>query len=120
MFVLQRFPQPEELELLRSHFGPRLVDASAWNENLSQMLALLQRLDEYVTVCNTNVHLRACLDLPSHVFVPHPPEFRWMHEGETSPWFPGSWAYRPSPAGDWRPALTRCRDRLAQKYAWAS
>jgi hypothetical protein len=58
------------------------------------MLALLDLVDAYVGVSNTNTHLRAGTGRPSHVLVPHPPEWRWMHAGERSPWFPEFSLYR--------------------------
>jgi hypothetical protein len=69
------------------------------------MLALLAVLDEYVTVSNTNVHLRAAVGRGSRVLVPHPPEFRWMAAGRVSPWFPDSLIYRQDRAGSWDTAF---------------
>ncbi len=69
------------------------------------MLALLSLMDDFVTVSNTNVHLRAGTDKTSRVLVPNPPEYRWMAEGEESPWFPGCKLYRQKVGGEWDEAL---------------
>jgi len=80
-------------------------DFTALNEDLEDMLALLSFMDEYVTVSNTNVHLRAATGRNSRVLVPNPPEYRWMAEGEESPWFPGCKLYRQKVDGAWEEAL---------------
>ena len=69
------------------------------------MAALLSLVDEYVGVSNTNMHVRAGLARPARVLVPFPPEFRWMHSGTTTPWFPDFLVYRQTPRLDWRAPL---------------
>jgi hypothetical protein len=86
---------------------------TALNEPLEDMLALLALLDDYVCVSNTNVHLRAGAGRTSRVLMPHPPEFRWMADGDESPWFPGTRIYRQTAAGDWACALTRLKKELS-------
>ncbi len=69
------------------------------------MLALLALMDEYVTVSNANVYLRAGAGRTSRILVPSPPEHRWMAEGAESPWFPGCKVYRQKLDGSWDEAL---------------
>ena len=61
------------------------------------MLALLALVDEYVTVSNTNVYLMVGLGRSPRVIVPFPPDWRWLHAGETSPWFRAVPLYRQTP-----------------------
>lgn len=104
LLVLQRNPSADELARFQQALGNRAVDCSDVNNNLEDMLALLSLIERYVTVSNTNLHLRAAAGLPSHVLVPNPPEWRWGFDGR-SPWFPDCPVYRQSIAGDWQPAL---------------
>jgi hypothetical protein len=67
-------------------------------------------LDEYVGVSNTNMHLLAGLGKTARVLVTNPPEWRWLHAAETSPWFPGFRLYRQGQDGDWGGALA-CLER---------
>jgi tetratricopeptide (TPR) repeat protein len=105
LLALQRAPAAGELDTIAAALGRPLHDFTALNEDLEGMLALLALLDEYVGVSNTNVHLRASAGRPSRVLVPCPGEWRWMHAGDTSPWFPGTRTYRQTLAGDWTGAL---------------
>lgn len=110
--VLQRAPLDGEVEALRELSGSDVLDLSALNAELEDMLAVLALLDDYVAVSNTNVHLRAGLAAGARVLVPHPPEWRWLRAGSASPWFPGMAVYRQTDAGDWLQAL----DRLAAEW----
>ena len=84
------------------------------HEDLEQMLALLDRLDEYIGVSNTNMHLRAGLGRAARVLVPHPPEWRWMWSGARSPWFPHGSIYRQTPQNGWRQAVMALKAHLSR------
>lgn len=112
LISLQRNPQPGETQHLSQLCGQTIHDLSHINDDLDDALALLDLIDHYVAVSNTNIHLRAGLGKTAHVLIPHPPEWRWMAHGDTSPWFPGFRLYRQRPDGDWGPAITALRNAL--------
>lgn len=103
--VLQRLPAAGEICQMEELSGKTLLDMSELNEDLPAMLALLDNLDQYVGVSNTNMHLRAGLGRWAHVLVPHPAEFRWMASGKASPWFPDFRLHRQDTDGSWERAL---------------
>jgi tetratricopeptide (TPR) repeat protein len=109
---IQRLPREGEAAALSRALSAPVHDLSAANEDLEGMLALLAAVDRYVGVSNANTHLRASLDLPLHVLVANPIEWRW-ELGERSPWFPTARLYREGPDRDWRAALARLRSDLA-------
>ena len=104
---VQRRPLQKETRALAESAGRPVHDASGMNDDLEDALALLDALDEYVGVSNTNVHLRAVLGKTGRVLVPFPPEWRWMANGDESPWFPGFPIYRQTPQSSWDGALAR-------------
>ena len=104
---IQRNPKAGEVAALQDVLGRPVLDLAAQNEDLETMLALVGLFDEYVGVDNTNVQLRSALGRHSRVLVPQPTDFRWMAEGDESPWFPGTRVYRQSPGGDWKNAFAR-------------
>lgn len=104
---VQRRPLPGEAEALAQASRRPVHDASDMNDDLEDALALLDVLDEYVCVSNTNTHLRAALGKTAKVLVPFPPEWRWMAEGSESVWFPGFGVYRQTPERSWKIALTQ-------------
>ena len=113
VIALQRHPEPGEIEGFADALGREVFDATALNGELADMLALLSLIDDYVGVSNTNMHIRAGAGRRARVLVPHPPEFRWMAKGETSPWFPGFTVYRQRRDAGWADAA----DALARDLA---
>jgi len=105
VLVLQRLPAAGEIETFSKVLGRRAHDLSALNEQLLDMAAVLSLIDEYVGVSNTNMHIRAGVGKPARVLVPFPAEFRWMDEGDGSPWFPGFKVCRQPSSKDWAAPL---------------
>jgi tetratricopeptide (TPR) repeat protein len=117
LVVLQRQPHRDEMEYIERRVGTeRMVDASPYDNDLVDLVALLSMLDGLVGVSNTNVHLAAGLGKPLHTLVPVPHEFRWYEEGQSSPWFPTAAVYRQAPGGDWQPAMAQLRSDLLGRY----
>lgn len=113
LIALQRNPASGEIDALASACERPVADLTAINEQLEDMVALLELIDDYVGVSNTNMHLRAAVGRPARVLVPNPAEWRWMHWGKSSPWFPAFKVYRQSLDGDWSPALAALAQDLA-------
>lgn len=114
--ALQRNPEDGEITQLADLMGRTVHDFSGFNEDLEAMLALLALIDDYVTVSNTNVHLRAGVGRTSRVLVTMPPEFRWLEAGDASPWFPDCRLYRQEKTGSWTTAFARLATDLANKH----
>lgn len=117
--ALQRLPEAGEIEALSAAVGRPVHDFTALNGDLEDMLALLSLIDEYVTVSNTNVHLRAGVGAMCRVLAPFPPDCRWMTEGDEFPWFPGHSIYRQEPSWSWDEAFARLEEDLGCKPAGA-
>ena len=111
LVAIQRKPEIGEIDALSSALGRTVHDLSGLNNDLESMLAVLELIDEYVGVSNTNMHLRAAAGRTARVLVPTPPEWRWMSGGD-SPWFPGFGIYRQSLQGDWNAALAQLHHDL--------
>lgn len=117
VLILQRHPKPGEVDAFTAELGRPVHDFSDLNEDLDQMLALMARLDEYVGVSNTNTHLRAAVGGASRVLVPaNILDWRWMSEGERSPWFPDCRIYRQTPEGSWLGATLLIKGDLKDRY----
>lgn len=102
--VLQRRPEPAEMQALRQALGRDPVDLSTANDDLEDALAVTTLVDRYLGVSNTNMHLAAAAGSTADVMVPFPPEWRWRAEG-VSPWFPGFRVHRQDVDGDWSRAF---------------
>ena len=116
LLAVQRHPGPEEIAALSAAAGRTVHDFCALNEDLEGMSGLLCALDDYVGVSNTNMHLMAAVGGTARVLLPFPPDWRWMLEGDESPWFPGFRIYRQTPDKDWTRAMERLRRDLLEKW----
>lgn len=109
LISLQRGAERNDLDVLGSEAQRRIHDFSWVNQDLSDALALLAVLDDYIAVSNTNVHLNEALGKRSRVLVTHPAEWRWTQGDQQSPWFPHAGLYRQARDGSWDSALARLR-----------
>jgi tetratricopeptide (TPR) repeat protein len=116
VIALQRNPHPGEIDAFSEKLGRTMHDLTALNNDLEEMLALLDSLDDYVCVSNTNVHLREGLGKTSQVLVPHPADYRWMDSGDESPWFPGTRIYRETYETGWDKAFDSLTATLVDTY----
>lgn len=114
--LLQRFPRPDALDNFAKALGRAYLDWSHLNDDLTEAIAGLSLLDEYVGVSNTNMHLLAGIGKVARVLVPSPAEWRWMVDGDESPWFPGFHIYRQALDRSWDAALGRLKQDLINEY----
>lgn len=115
LISIQRLPETDEFVALCKAAGKQVVDWSSLNNNLPGMLSFLSIADEYIAVPNTNVHLRESVGKPSHVFLNRPfQDWRWLAEGNISPWYPNATIYRQSQSGDWNEAIEHAQKSIAQ------
>jgi len=115
--VLQRGGEGRDIERLSTSLDCPVLDAGHLNDDLEGMLCMLDLLDDYAGVDNTNMHLSAGIGKPCRILVPHPPEWRIQIGVEQTPWFPGFRLYRQDAGGDWGSALARLRSDLLQAHA---
>ena len=113
LLAVQRRPREADRQDLAAAAGRPVHDLAHLHDDLDELLALMDLADAYVTVSNTALHLRAGLDRPAHVLVPHPPEWRWGTDG-ASPWFPQAEVHRQGADGTWEAALEGLAKGLRQ------
>jgi len=116
LISLQRLPKDGEREKLSKLLSKEVHDFSNYNDDLEKMLALLDILDSYVGVSNTNTHLRASVDKSCHVYVPYPWDWRWVSIKRRSLWYPNFSYYLQEPDGSYKQALERLRTDLTSLF----
>jgi len=117
---LQRIAGQDELQNISFKLGRPILNLDPYNNDLDAMLSLLDSLDYYIGVSNTNVHLRAGLNKTSHVLVTHPPEWRWGAKGRKSHWFPHCLVYRQSIEHQWQAAINQLIADLSNNESYTS
>ncbi len=110
---LQRNPTSGELDAMSKTLNRPILNVDEYNNDLERMLCILNLLDRYIAVSNTNIHLRAGLGKQSHVLVPYPSEWRWMENGKHSHWFSKCTIYRQSKNRNWDDAIHELLEDLS-------
>ena len=103
VIALQRDASALEISGLRAR-GFRIADFSSWGDDLEELLGLLDSLDDYAGVSNTNVHLVAALGQRARIAVPSPAEWRWA-PSQAAAWFPRFDVVRQRYGEAWRDTL---------------
>ena len=101
VIILQREPQAEEIRFLEENLPVPVRNFSSFNHDLLAMAHLLDTLDNYLGVSNTNMHIRGMLRKPATVLIPFPPEWRWGVTSVMSAWYPEFNLIRCDAKGGW-------------------
>jgi tetratricopeptide (TPR) repeat protein len=76
-------------------------DFDAGPDAFIDTVAVMEHLDLIVT-CDTSIaHVAGARGRPTWIALQHVPEWRWMLEGETTPWYPTARLFRQRSRGDW-------------------
>jgi tetratricopeptide (TPR) repeat protein len=75
--------------------------------NFAETAALIDSLDLVITVDTSIAHLSGALGKATWIMLPFVPDWRWMLNLDTSPWYPDAKLYRQGPSRDWRAVFER-------------
>ncbi len=89
-------------------------------KNIDDTAALIASLDGVMTVCSTVVHLAGALGVPTLALTPSLPEWRYLREGATLPWYPSVRLLRQHERDRWDSVIDAARARLEACAAGAS
>ncbi len=79
--------------------------------------AVIDRLDLVVAVDTAVAHLAGALARPVWILIPFVADWRWLTQGEHSPWYPTARLFRQAAMGDWAPVFTRVAEGLQRESA---
>jgi hypothetical protein len=63
---------------------------------------LIEACDEVVSIGNATAHLAGALGKRTTVLLPEVPSWRWLAQGETTPWYSSVRLRRLPPGHQWR------------------
>jgi hypothetical protein len=77
--------------------------------------AALALCDLLITVDTAPAHLAGAMGRPVWVLVPFAPDWRWMRDGETTPWYPTARVFRQFALADWNAVIARVAGALQEQ-----
>lgn len=105
----------EELSRLRESHGILVHQFQEAMDDYDETAALICALDGVISVCTALVHLSGALGKPAWVMVPFTPEWRYLAQGNTLPWYPLVRLFRQPDPGGWREVIDSVSRELQQR-----
>lgn len=114
-FNLQHGPATAEAASVQKRFGVTLDDGTDCDplRDLDDFCAKIAALDLVISVDNSTVHLAGALGPPVWTLLPFSCDWRWMQEGDATPWYPSMRLLRCRAAGAWSDVLRKAARMLA-------
>jgi len=108
--LLQKGPAEAEAGGLPG--GLDVVNLGPELEDFADTAAVIGELDLVVCVDTAVAHLAGALGKPVWLLLPRPADFRWLEEGEASPWYPTMRLFRQSRRDHWEEVVVRVKAAL--------
>ncbi len=77
--------------------------------------AMLANVDIVITVDSAVAHLAGAMGIAIWLLLPANPDYRWMLERTSSPWYPSAQLWRQPKLGDWRSVIHAMGCELARQ-----
>jgi Flp pilus assembly protein TadD len=85
------------------------------DEQLNDFLdtaSLVSEMDLIISVDTAIAHLAGALGRPVWIMLPFVPDWRWLTERESTPWYPSARLFRQLRRGDWGETIARVKSEL--------
>jgi tetratricopeptide (TPR) repeat protein len=92
-----------------------IVDLHGDLRDFADTAAVIAQLDLVVTVDTAVAHLAGAMGKPVWVLLPRTPDFRWLVDRDTSPWYPSARLFRKAGADTWDAVIARVAIELAAR-----
>ena len=104
----------EEIEALCQQSGVEVLSHAGVDnrEDLEGLAGLIEGCDLVVSVGNATAHLSGALGQRTWVLLPYVAGWRWLHEGESCPWYHSVRLYRQGQRGRWDSVLAKIKRDL--------
>ena len=80
--------------------------------DMDDYFAKVQALDLVITIDNSTAHVAGSLGVPTFVFLPETPDWRWLSHGNTSPWYASLHLLRKSSTISWKNFISRSKTEI--------
>jgi tetratricopeptide (TPR) repeat protein len=109
-FSLQKEIREHDRGLLSGKTG--LQDLSEWLVDFSDTAAAISQMDLVISTDTAVAHLAGALGKPVWVLLQFHPDFRWLRDGEDSPWYPTARLFRQTRLDRWDDVIARISAEL--------
>jgi hypothetical protein len=107
---IQKDLRPADATVLGGHRD--IVQIAERLADFSDTAALVSNLDLVITVDTSIAHLAGALGRPVWVLLPYLPDWRWLLDRDTSPWYPTARLFRQDQTRSWDRVIQNVREAL--------
>ncbi|CAK0754302.1 putative Tetratricopeptide repeat protein [Azospirillaceae bacterium] len=94
------------LEAIRDrNLPPHFIELGSRVQSFVDTAAIMLNLDLVISSCTSPLHLAGSLNVPTWSMQPFVPDWRWMMNSETTPWYPSMRLFRQPKRGAWGPVI---------------
>lgn len=111
-YSLQKNGNIEKLKAEENPFGEQLRDWSGGFRDFYDTAGAIKALDLIISIDTAVPHLAGAMGCPVWLALPYYNEWRWLLQGETTPWYPSMKLFRQSREGDWQEVFRRMAEAL--------
>ena len=86
-------------------------------KDFSDTAALIQEMDLIISVCTSVAHLAGALGQATLVLLPYSADYRWLAEGNTSPWYPSIELIRQDEIENWANVIRQTMHQLKTNFS---
>lgn len=104
-------------DLARLGPGHGVLDLSDELHDFAEAAGAVACLDLFVAVDTSVAHLSGALAKPVLLMLPEPPDFRWMRDRSTTPWYPDIRIFRQPSRGYWGAVIAAVRAEVVKRAA---
>jgi len=97
--------------------GLTVLDLAPWLDDFAETAAAIANLDLVISVDTSVANLVGALGAPGWILLPRPCEWRWLRDGDTTPWYPSLRLFRQERRGEWGPVVERVAAELGKLVA---
>lgn len=96
----------------RSCADALIIDNAEHLVNWSKTCSILAQLDLLITVDTAVAHMAGAMGIPTWLLVSKIPDWRWLLDRKTTPWYLSITIYRQEQHREWTPVINRVRNDL--------
>jgi tetratricopeptide (TPR) repeat protein len=94
-----------------------VIDLGGALRDFADTAAIIAQLDLVITVDTAVAHLAGAMGKPVWVLLPRVPDFRWLLDRATSPWYPSARLFRKGQTDTWDDVIAGMANELAARAA---
>jgi tetratricopeptide (TPR) repeat protein len=111
-FSLQKDIRPADAAVLAGRKD--IVQLAGELADFSDTAAVMAQLDLIISVDTSTVHLAGALGRPVWILLPYLPDWRWLLDRDTSPWYPTARLFRQNETRRWDSVVLRVQAALSE------